>query len=276
MGNGDSIAKMFEDLTHTAVLHILLIVAAALLLIAVSQRALSWLADKLSGRPRLYLLASIPLLRLLVIAAAVALIVLQIVEPTVANVVALIGAMGLFLGFGLKDYVSSLIAGLVALYEMPYRPGDWIEVEGVYGEVKRIGMRAVEIVTPDDTTVTVPHMKLWGQLFHNANDGGPTLLCVAEFYLAPHHDPAAARQVLHDVALTSPFWNADTPVWVLVSETPWGTRYRLKAYPIDLRQQFRFATDLTVRGKTALARLGMDFATAPASSAWDGSPRAGR
>lgn len=50
-----------------------------------------------------------------------------------------------------KDYVSSLLAGIVTPCEMPYRLGDWITVEGVDGEVKSIGMRALEIVTPDDT-----------------------------------------------------------------------------------------------------------------------------
>jgi len=39
---------------------------------------------------------------------------------------------------------------------MPYRRGDWISIEGTYGEVKSIGLRAVEIVTPDDTMVVIP------------------------------------------------------------------------------------------------------------------------
>ena len=74
------------------------------------------------------MLSLVPLLRLSIIVGSLVLIVPQIIEPTVANMVALLGALGLVLGFGLKDYVSSLIAGIVALYEIPYRPGDWIEV----------------------------------------------------------------------------------------------------------------------------------------------------
>jgi small-conductance mechanosensitive channel len=230
----------------------------------VGQRTLGWLANKLSGKYRLYMLASVPLLRLLIIVASLVLIIPQVVEPTVANMVALLGAMGLVLGFGLKDYVSSLIAGIVALYEIPYRPGDWIEVNGAYGEVKQIGMRAVEIVTPDDTTVVIPHLKLWDQLIFNANDGGPNLLCVADFYLKPHHSAKQVKQALHDVALTSSFFQIEMPVAVMVSEKPWGTHYRLKAYPIDLRQQFHFITDLTLRGKASLIRLGIELATIPA------------
>lgn len=264
MNGNRELTNIFNELSQTAVINIILILAGALFLITFAQKTLSWMANKLSGKYRLYLLASVPLLRLLIIVVSITLVVPQVIEPTVANMVALFGAAGLVLGFGLKDYVSSLIAGIVALYEMPYRPGDWIEVNGAYGEVKQIGMRAVEIVTPDDTTVIIPQLKLWDQLFFNANDGGPYLMCVADFYLNPRHDAARAKQALHDVAVTSPFLQMEKPVTVIVSEKPWGTHYRLKAYPIDLRQQFHFITDLTLRGKAVLIGLGMEFATTPA------------
>jgi small-conductance mechanosensitive channel len=264
MDNSSDIAQIFTDLSLSAIINVALIVVVALLLIALSQRLLSWVANKLAGAYRLYLLASVPLFRLLIIAVAIVLIVPQIVEPTVANMVALLGASGLVLGFGLKDYFSSLIAGIVTLYEMPYRPGDWIEVDGAYGEVKQIGMRTVEIITPDDTTVSIPHLKMWDNLIFNANDGGTHLMCVADFYLNPHHDGDSVKQALYDVALTSPYVQPEKPIAVIVIEKPWGTHYRLKAYPIDLRKQFHFISDLTVRGKAALIRLGVDFALVPA------------
>jgi hypothetical protein len=71
------------------------------------------------------------------------------------------------------------------------------------------------------------------------------------------------RAALHDVALTSPYVAFDRPIAVVAQERPWGTRYRLRAYPIDARQQFRFATDLTLRGKAELIRLGVPFAILP-------------
>ena len=50
---------------------------------------------------------------------------------------------------------------------------------------------------------------------------------------------------------------------MIVHERPWGTHYRLKAYPVDGGQQFRFITDMTVRGKAALQGMGVRFAVAP-------------
>ncbi len=264
MNGTTDIETIFRNLSQANLIQVGLIVAGALLLIIVSQRFLPWLANRFSGRIRVVLLALVPALRLLIIMAAVALIIPRLIEPTVENLVALLGALGLALGFAFKDYVSSLIAGVVTLYEMPYRPGDWIEVDGAYGEVKAINMRTAEIITPDDTVVTIPHLKLWNQLIYNSNDGSQHLQCVANFYLDFQHDAAKVKHALHDVALTSVFLQIEKPIKVIVSDKPWGTHYRLKAYPIDPRRQFDFITDLTIRGKAALIELGTAFAAVSA------------
>ena len=46
------------------------------------------------------------------------------------------------------------------------------------------------------------------------------------------------------------------PVLVVLAETRAGTHYQLKAYPFDMRDQFRLVSDLTVRGKRTLAEVG--------------------
>ena len=186
-----------------------------------------------------------------------------LVEPTFRNVVALVAAVGLALAFALKDYVSSLVAGLATVLENSYQPGDWIEVGGIYGEVKSIALRAVRIVTPDDNEVSIPHSLLWSASISNASSGNRSLLCVAEFYLHPDHDAAAARRRLAEVAETSSYWKAESTVSVIVLEKPWGTQYRLKAYAKESRDQFLFITDLTIRGKEALRTMGIRFAQAP-------------
>src|SRR5690554_2914561 len=80
---------------------------------------------------------------LLIIVLTITMVVPVLVEPSFENMVAIFGALAL--GFAFKDYANSLIAGIVTLYEMPYRPGDWIEVNGQYGEVRSIGTRAAEV-----------------------------------------------------------------------------------------------------------------------------------
>lgn len=130
---------------------------------------------------------------------------------TFQNFLVIVGAANVAIGFAFKDCVSSLIAGVVGIFERPYRPGDWVKVGGDYGKVRNVGLRATR------------------------------------------HDAAT---VLQDVALTSAYLNYSQPVIVVLAEQPWGTHYKLRAYPYDMRDQFAFVSDLTVRGKLAIAEAG--------------------
>ncbi|WP_031432327.1 mechanosensitive ion channel family protein [Methylomarinum vadi] len=264
------LAQIFKTPDSSTILELLLIVIGAGLLIITTQKLLPWVANRLHGKPRFFLLAMVPLLRLFFIVASILLVVPRVIEPSLQNMIAVLGSLGLALGFALKDYAASLIAGVVAVGERPYRNGDWIEINGIYGEVSHVGIRTLQLVTPDDTVVTIPHLKLWNQAIANANNGTPKLQCAADFYLHPDHDASQVEQLLLDVALTSPYLRYDEPVAVVVQEHPWGTRYRLKAYPIDPRQQFRFISDLTVRGKEELRALGVAFSLVSATKSGTG------
>ncbi|MFY9941045.1 MAG: mechanosensitive ion channel domain-containing protein [Desulfobacterales bacterium] len=248
------------NITWERLLHVAVVVAAGWAAIAIVKRVLPRLAERLPGRQQQQVLGSVQVLRLLIIFLVIFLSVPLLIDPTFKNLFAVLGALGLALGFALKDYASSLAAGMVAVYEIPYRLGDWVEIDGRYGKVTAISLRAIEILTPDDTRVIIPHAKIWTGLVANSNSGTQYLQCVADFYLHPRHDPAAVQSALHDVALTSPYVQLKQPVVVVAQEQPWGTHYRLRAYPVDPRDQFQFITDLCGRGKTTLMALGVEFA----------------
>jgi small-conductance mechanosensitive channel len=252
----DDYSRLFNELDSQALIELGLVLGGAILLILLSQKALNWVANRLHGQYRFRVFALVPLARLAILVAAIGMAVPIVIEPSLRNMITLLGAVGLAIGFALRDYVSSLIAGVVAAVEMPYRPGDWVEVEGTYGEVVHVGMRTIEVVTPDDDLVSIPHLKIWDSAIHNANNGGDSLQCVADFHLHPDHDAQRVTEALRDVALTSPYLRLDRPVAVVASEQPWGTHYKVRAYPVDPRQQFRFVTDLTLRGRAVLGRLG--------------------
>jgi len=255
--NDINVAKLFQDLGQIQLIQILLVVALAWACTLAVDRAVPWLSERLSGRFRLYLLPSLPFLRLLIVILTVIVLLPLIIKPTLHNFVAILGVVGVAVGFAFKDYVSSVIAGVVAIYERPYRPGDWVKIDDAYGEVRSMSLRALRILTPDDTVVTMPHAKIWNTGIYNDTDGERHLQCVAEFFLEPEHDAQHVQQALYDVALSSAYLQIFRPIVVIVQEKPGYTHYRLKAYPIDSRDQFLFISDLTVRGKVAMNRLGV-------------------
>jgi len=262
MSNAETVLAIFREAGEINVIRIVAILVSAWLILLFDQRLLPKIARSFPGRLRVHLLALVPTIRLAVIIVAAIMVLRRIIEPTAENMVALFGFIGVGLGFALKEYATSLIAGTTALYETPYRPGDWVTIGGVYGEVQSLEFRAVRILTPDDTVVVIPHSTLWSSPVHNANNGTTLLQCVADFYLHPDHDGAVVRRRLRDVALTSPYVRLSPDPVVVSSHTPWGTHYKIRAYPIDPDQQFTFITDLTERGTAALAGLAVPV-TAP-------------
>ena len=260
-----------ENLSWEHMLLALTVLVVARVVSFLLRGLLRRIAESASPHLRLSILRTMPIVRLFVGVAALVIIVPIFVEPTFSNAVAVIASVGLALAFAFKDYGSSLVAGLVTVLENNYQPGDWIELGGVYGEVKSIELRATRIVTADDTEVIVSNSQIWSGSIANATSGHRSLLCVAEFYLHPDHDAVGVRSRLAQIAETSSYLKSDTPVSVIVMEEPWGTKYRLKAYVKESRDQFLFITDLTVRGKAALRGMGIRFAQAPYAATGQGN-----
>ena len=254
---------VLKELTWSHVLLVVAVLVGSRLLIALVRWIVHRAAEAARSNWRLLILRAAPLARLLIGIGAITIIIPILVEPTFEDIVALVAAVVLALGFALKDYVSCLVAGVVTILENTYQPGDWIEVDGIYGEVKTIGTRAVHIVTADDTEVIIPHARLWTAGVFNSSSGKQSLLCVTNFYLNADHDGAVVQRTLTEIAEASRFRKSETPVTVVAAETPWGTRYKLKAYVTDSRNQFSMITDLTLRAKERLRAMHVTFAQAP-------------
>jgi len=255
--DGERLSNLFNAIGLWVGLEIVLILLAAWALIQLAQRALPRVAEYLPAPLRLYTLNAVPLLRLFLIVAAVAWIVPLVFDVTLQNFVLIFGTVSVALGFAFKDLASSTLAGVVALFERPYRAGDWVRIGEHYGEVIHVGMRAVQLQTAADDTVTVPHLRMWTDNVANANNGEGTCMCIAEFHTVPQDDTRPLTDALTAVARTSPYLAWDRPVLVITRNTPYGALIQLKAYPFELRHQFLFTSDLSQRGRMAIEALGL-------------------
>jgi potassium efflux system protein len=60
----------------------------------------------------------------------------------------------------LQGIVNNFICGLILLFERPVRVGDYIELEGKWAEIKRIGLRSTTVQTFDRADMIIPNADL--------------------------------------------------------------------------------------------------------------------
>lgn len=77
------------------------------------------------------------------------------------------GAVGLGLGLGLQKVVSNLVSGYILLMDNSIRPGDVIELEGVYGWIESLNARYISMITRDGTAYLVPNEQFMSNMVIN-------------------------------------------------------------------------------------------------------------
>ena len=221
-------------------------------------KSVDWLtitvSEKVARHQRLRVKQFQPFIRTFVMTVTIIMLMNLFLNLSRENVLAVTGTVAVALGFAFKDYASSIIAGIVGLFEAPYRVGDRISLADYYGEVISYGLRAIRLRTPDDNIVTVPHNYIWTDPVSNANMGELEAQVATEFYLDHNVDPEQVENILYRIAYTSKYTHLKLPIKVVMSEHSWGSLFKLKSYPLDARDEFAYKTDLTIRAKKEFAR----------------------
>jgi small-conductance mechanosensitive channel len=101
----------------------------------------------------------------LVIWALAVLIAIDVLGIDLTALAVFSGALGLALGFGLQKTFGNLIAGIILLMDKSIKPGDVIAItdqagNSTFGQIRRIGIRAVSLTTRDQKEYLIPNENL--------------------------------------------------------------------------------------------------------------------
>ena len=258
--------EIVSKITTDKVVQALFILLAAYLTLKVLDRLVILISEKIAKEWRLRVKQFLPFLRMMVLTCVTVVLMNLFLNLSKENILAVTGTIAVALGFAFKDYASSIIAGIVGLFESPYGVGDRIKIGEYYGEVVGYGLRAVRIQTPDDNLITIPHNKIWTEAVSNSNAGALEAQVVTEFYFTHRTNADLVKKILYRVAQTSKYTALKLPILVVISEKPWGTIFKLKAYPLDARDEFIYQTDLITRAKQVFDKHQLEYPSLSAIS----------
>jgi small-conductance mechanosensitive channel len=114
------------------------------------------------------------------------------------------GALGVGIGFGLQTVVNNFVSGLILMFERPIQPGDIVEVSGITGTVKAIGLRATTIETFEGAEVIVPNGTLLQGNLTNWTLNDRNRRIEIPVGVAYGTDPKVVLEILREVAGRQP------------------------------------------------------------------------
>ncbi|MGA1873213.1 MAG: mechanosensitive ion channel family protein [Thermoplasmatota archaeon] len=81
--------------------------------------------------------------------------------------IGLSAALGLIIAFGMQDTLNNMFAGIWLATLRPIRMDEVVEVNGMKGKVSGLGVMVTELLTPDNTYITIPNRQVWGSPIKN-------------------------------------------------------------------------------------------------------------
>jgi potassium efflux system protein len=120
------------------------------------------------------------------------------------KVTLLAGAVGIGVGLGLQNVVNNFASGLILMLERPINVGDEIDLGGMAGEVKRIGVRSSTIRTAQGAEVIVPNSDLASKQVTNWTLSDRRRRYEIDVGVAYGSDPARVLRLLEAAAADVP------------------------------------------------------------------------
>ena len=194
--------------------------------------------------------------------AALALIVVIVLGELGFNVTALLAGLsiaGIAVGFAARDTLENYISGVTILTDRPFRVGDKIELDTVYGTVQEITLRSTRIRTLNNVIMVLPNKDMITKRLLNHSMLGIVRVEVP-FGIAYKEYPDEARQVVLALTEDDDRLHSNYPPSVVVKElNDSSVDMALRIYLKDPNQETPLRFEYTEKVREALREAGIEI-----------------
>ncbi len=214
------------------------------------KRVVEHLGDIFTGR-RLLLLKISAFLNFLIWLVTIIMVVMLVFQFSKELLAIIGGTAAVAMGFAFRDILSSVIAGVIIMFDRPFQVGDRVNFGGQYGDIIAIGLRSVKLRTLTDDTVTIPNNMFLNEITSCGNYGVLDMQISVYFYIGLDQDIELACELIKECTAVSNFVYLPKPITVTVSqvvkENYIAMQLTMKAYVLDTKFEKAFETDVTLR-----------------------------
>ena len=125
-------------------------------------------------------------------------IVIMVLAQFGINITALLAGLsiaGIAIGFAAKDTLENFISGVTILLDRPFRIGDYIEINGTYGQVTEITLRSTRLRTKKNEIMVMPNLQMVNQMLINHSTTGALRIDIP-FGIAYDEYPDEVRNIV--------------------------------------------------------------------------------
>jgi small-conductance mechanosensitive channel len=177
-----------------------------------------------------------------------------------SNLAVVAGALSVGIGFGLQTIVSNFVSGIILLVERPIKEGDWIEVSGYSGVVRKISVRSTRIETFDRHDVVLPNSDLISGTVKNMTLSSQTGRLIIPVGVAYGSDLEKTRGILLDAAKSHKSVETTSPVTVLfVGLGESSLDFELRCFLRNIDEILSVKSDLLFAIYAGLKREGIEI-----------------
>jgi len=169
------------------------------------------------------------------------------------------GALGVGIGFGLQDVVRNFVAGLILMFERPIQRGDTVEVAGMLGQVREIGLRATIVTTFEGADVVVPNGMLLADKLINWTLNGTRRRFDLNISTRYSEDPQRTMDLLVEIASSCTGVAATpAPACIMTGLAPGELQFNVRAWTKDFGDWVQVRTELAMKIRNGLAEAGIE------------------